>query len=378
MTESDPARLAMLESILKQSHRAILSRESEVLPIVFHIVYKTPQQNISDLQIRSQIDILNRDFAFMSENVSKVPEEFKSLGGDSGIRFCLASIDPDGNSTNGITRSQTTVDFIGRHQQSNGRHSVHYDIYDGKDAWDPERYINVWVADLDGILGSASFPGIAPFPEEDGVIIDAKYVGATGSATQSAPFDRGHTLTHELGHYFGLFHIWGLGTGGCNSDDMIEDTPEQDSPYIDCPEHPQVSCGSSDMFMNFMDFTDDRCLALFTQGQNQRMLSTLMTIRAALLGNANACAPPDNDVIDLDAVNVFYAPESKQIIIALDNVSIVPRIVTVYTIDGRMVYHNDWMIGSVFSLDADGFPSGVYVVQLESQGERAATKVVVY
>ena len=234
----DTQSLIEIEAGIASLKGVIQPRSTMTLPVVFHVVYRVDAENISDLQIRSQIDILNRDFAFMSENVTRIPEEFKALGGDADIRFCLASIDQDGNPTSGITRTKTVREYIGTHQESNGRYSVNYDVYGGKNGWDPERYINVWVADMEGLLGSGTFPGMAAYPEEDGVIIDPDFVGAVGSAGVSDPFDRGHTLTHELGHYFGLYHIWGTGSEGCNSDDMVDDTPLQESFYLGCPVYP--------------------------------------------------------------------------------------------------------------------------------------------
>jgi hypothetical protein len=377
MAKISPASREAIEEEIAHGYSNVLKREVITLPIVFHVVYTSSEENISDLQIRSQIDILNRDFAYMSDNAPGVPAEFTHLGGDSGIRFCLASRDPNGNPTSGITRTMTQVSRIGSRQESNGRRSIHYDIYGGKDGWDPEHYINVWVGDLDGLLGQATFPGMAPQPEEDGVIIDPEFVGALGLAAQSDPFDRGHTLTHELGHYFGLFHIWGQGNGGCDTDDLVEDTPEQEFPYLDCPEYPQFSCSTSDMFMNFMDFTNDRCLAIFTKGQNARMQTVLMGLRASLLENADACTPPDGGEIQLEDVQLFYAPTSRQIVIALETESIVQRGVSLYAVDGRLIHRESWTTGSTFWLNTEGIPAGVYVLRLESGGEGISRKMVV-
>lgn len=367
-----------VEQRISENKDRIIPRETATIPIVFHIVFSNTTENISDLQIRSQIDILNRDFAFMSENATRVPDEFQVLGSDANIRFCLASVDPNGNPTTGITRTMTQVARIGSRQESNGRQSIHYDIYGGKDAWDPERYVNVWVGDIEGLLGRATFPGMAPHSEEDGVVIDPEFVGALGLASQSDPFDRGHTLTHELGHYFGLFHIWGQGAGGCDTDDLIEDTPEQETFYLDCPDYPQHSCGTSNMFMNFMDFTNDRCLALFTRGQVTRMQAVLMGLRSSLLVNDDACAPPDSGKIHLEDAQLFYAPGGRQIVIALDIESIVQREVLLYAIDGRLMYRDSWLIGSTYWLTTDNIPAGVYVLQLESGGESISKKIVVY
>lgn len=116
---------------------------------------------------------------------------------------------------------------------------------------------------------------MANYPEEIGLIIDPKYFGSIGAAGNSSFYSGGHTLTHEMGHFFGLKHIWGQGTGeDCNDSDEIEDTPNAAGPYYDCPQGVQESCGTSDMYQNFMDFTDDRCLAAFTHDQVMMMQTT--------------------------------------------------------------------------------------------------------
>jgi hypothetical protein len=344
---------------------------------VIHVVYRDERENISDLQIESQMDILNRDFAYMAENIFQIPDEFASLGADAGIRFCLASQDPAGNPTTGITRTFTVIEDVGTHRQGNGRSTVHYTDLGGVDGWDPTRYVNIWVAAMDGLLGNASLPGMASFPEEDGIVIDPEFVGSVGLAAQSKPFDRGHTLTHELGHYLGLYHIWGPGNGSCVLDDMVEDTPPQERPYIGCPDYPQFSCSSSDMFMNFMDFTTDRCLALFTRGQIQRMEATLLSMRSGLLENDNACGIPDSGKIGLDDATIFYAHGSDQIILVLGEEREEIKEVGIYTIDGKLLHTFSWQIGRTFWMDGGSLPAGIYVVRVQAGSESITRKVFV-
>lgn len=358
--------------------RGVMPRSEVTLPVVFHVVYRTDEENISDLQIQSQIDILNRDFGFISDNIGNVPGEFYPLGGDTGLRFCLASVDPDGNPTAGITRTQTTVRYIGTHRESNGRFSVHYDSYGGVDGWDPNRYINVWVAEADGILGNAYLPGTAQYPEEDGIVMDPHFVGAVGLAALSFPFHRGHSLTHELGHYFGLLHIWGLGNGGCQEDDGIDDTPLQERPYIGCPAYPQYSCGSSDMFMNYMDYTDDRCLALFTRGQIDQMQAILVNFRPLLMENQTSCGIPDTGKASVSDALIFYAPVSRQIVIDLQRTDNTDRTVELFAADGRLVVSGKWQYGNIYWIDTKGIPPGLFVVRLEENGEHTAQKVIVF
>ncbi len=374
-TEWDAVKLEQMEQTLRRVEGHPLPRSTVTLPVVFHVVFYDDVENISDLQIRSQIDVLNRDFADASDNFYNVPEPFRILGEDSNIRFCLASTDPDGHPTNGITRTQTVVRNIGSHREINGKYSVHYDVDGGKNGWDPTRYINIWVAGMDGILGTASMPGIGA-PEEDGIVVDPRFVGAISLAGRSYPFDRGHTLSHEMGHYFGLYHVWGPGNGGCQEDDFVDDTPLQNGPYINCPEYPQFSCGSSDMFMNFMDYTDDHCLALFTKGQIERMQAALTGLRSSLLDNTAACDLSNTGKETLNDALIFYSHYSGQIIIEYNDANAV-RNIEVYSIDGKSVNSTVWDYGSVYWMDTDGIPAGMYIVRLSSGGKSITHKLFV-
>jgi hypothetical protein len=369
--------MAIMEQRIRESRSLIRPRAPMTLPVVFHVVYRDAEHNISDLQIQSQIDILNRDMAFMADNIFSIPDEFVSLGADADMFFCLASRDPDGNPTTGITRTSTVIEDIGTHSRSNGRNSVHYASLGGKDGWDPSRYINIWVAPMDGLLGNASLPGMAAFPEEDGIVVDPEFLGSVGLAADSHPFHRGHTLTHEVGHYLGLYHIWGPGNGNCAVDDMVDDTPEQERPYLGCPEYPQFSCGSSDLFMNFMDFTNDNCLALFTRGQIERMQGTLLGIRSGLLDNSDACAIPDSGKIGLEDAIIFYADGSDQIIIVLGEERDQTKELLLYAMDGRFITRREWLLGKTFWMDGGSLPGGIYILQLKSGDESVVRKVFV-
>lgn len=254
------------------------------IPVVVHIVYKNDSTNISDEQVQSQLDSLNVDFRKMNADVSKVPAVFANLVADVEIEFCLATLDPSGNPTTGITRTPTNVNEFGNNN------SVKSDGSGGKTPWDASRYLNIWVCDLvDGILGFATNPGTNP--AIDGVVIDYDNFGSIGTAEY--PYNRGRTTTHELGHYLGLPHIWG--NGGCNLDDGISDTPLQEASYDGCPTFGSpstMSCGSQDMFMNYMDYVDDRCMFMFTLEQADVMRFRLENDRSGLLQSAPiACDP---------------------------------------------------------------------------------------
>ncbi len=240
------------------------------IPAVVHVVWNTAAQNISDAQIQSQIDVLNQDFRMTNADIGQIPTVWQSLAADARIEFFLSTTDPNGNPTNGITRTQTQV--ISFAQAGNPVKSA---VTGGADPWPANRYLNIWVCQLaGGLLGYAQFPG-GP-AATDGVVILHSAFGTLGTA--QPPFDRGRTATHEVGHWLNLFHIWGDDGTGCNGSDEVSDTPNAGGPNYDCPTFPSVTCNNGpngDMFMNYMDYTNDACMFMFTAGQVARMQATL-------------------------------------------------------------------------------------------------------
>ncbi|WP_209332188.1 M43 family zinc metalloprotease [Lunatimonas salinarum] len=245
------------------------------IPVVVHVIHTgTPVgvgANIPEEQILSQIAILNQDFRRLNPDAVNTPEEFRNVAGDAGIEFVLARQDPSGMPTNGINRVQGSRETypLGFNAQIS---ELAY--------WPAEDYLNLWVLPLQAPnIGYASFPVASNLPGldfpppsrlTDGVTIDYRYFGEGGNAV---PSSRGRTATHEVGHFLGLRHIWG--DGPCGVDDFVGDTPEQGFFTVGCPPHPRSSCGSVDMIQNFMDYTSDVCMNLFTLGQIERMNTVL-------------------------------------------------------------------------------------------------------
>ena len=240
-----------------------------VIPVVVHVVYRTNAQNVSNAQIQSQIDVLNKDFQKLNSDVTKVPSVWTSLVADAKIQFCLATIDPLGNPTTGIIRKQTSKSSFGTND------AVKKNTQGGSSPWPTKDYLNIWVCNLSsGLLGYAQFPG-GP-AATDGVVIDFQAFGTVGTA--QAPFNLGRTATHEVGHWLNLRHIWGDDGTGCSGSDLVGDTPNQGGPNYGCPAFPRISCSNGpngDMWMNFMDYTDDRCMYMFTLGQDARIDAVL-------------------------------------------------------------------------------------------------------
>jgi len=259
------------------------------IPVVVHVVWNTALENISEAQINSQIDVLNRDFRRTNPDVSSTPAPFLPLTADARIEFFLANVDPNGAPTNGITRRQTTQTSF---SDNDGIKSA---ATGGTDAWPANRYLNIWTAlrltsSIGELLGYAQFPG-GP-AATDGVVILHSAFGTNGTA--AAPFNLGRTATHEIGHYLNLNHIWGDDDSGCTGTDNVVDTPNQGGSNIGAPTFPHVSCGNGpngDMFMNYMDYVDDRAMFMFTAGQVTRMQACLDGPRSSIGVAALAATP---------------------------------------------------------------------------------------
>jgi len=252
-----------------------LARRLIKIPTVVHVVYKRDRENISKTQINSQITALNRDFRATNPDRSKVPDAWKGLVGDTKVEFTLARRDPKGKSTNGVTRTKTDRDFFGTGD------AVKTKSKGGASAWPTDRYLNIWVCNLGGgLLGYAQFPG-GP-ARTDGVVALYSAFGTQGNV--QAPFNRGRTTTHEVGHWLNLRHIWG-DTMDCSGGDRCPDTPNAKGPNYAKPAFPRITCGNGpngDMFMNYMDYVDDAAMFMFTAGQVTRMNAALAGPRKKL------------------------------------------------------------------------------------------------
>ena len=253
------------------------------IPVVVHVVYRTATENISDAQIQSQIDVLNEDFRLMNADNINTPTIFSGLKADCEFNFVLAKRDPSGLATTGIVRKTTTV------TSWSSNDNVKYTSKGGDNAWPAGSYLNLWVCNLGGgLLGYAQFPGGAA--ATDGVVIGYQYFGRTGTVT--APYNKGRTATHEVGHWLNLRHIWGDASCG---NDLVDDTPTQQTSNYGCPSHPHVTCSNinGDMFMNYMDYVDDPCMVMFTAKQKARMQALFATggTRASLLASQGGVAP---------------------------------------------------------------------------------------
>ncbi len=311
-------------AIAKQSNRA--NRESisdtiRTIPVVVHIIHNGGIENISDTQVHSQIEVLNEDYGKMPGTNGD------GNGVDTKVRFCLAKIDPIGRCTNGIVRIKSPLTNHQSYQRA---------LLKELSFWDNERYLNIYlVKSINGNVGGySSFPG-GP-PDEDGVVVRHNLFGNTGSAFSSL----GRTTSHELGHWFGLYHTFnnGCGTDTCTDGDYVCDTPPQASPSYNC--NTQNTCSNdvpdvNDQKENYMNYTPDACKDMFTNGQHQRMQATLDTLRTQIWTKANLLAT---------GCDSNYVPPANCPVVA-DFVTLTPNICTgnaVYFVDKSLNQPTGW------------------------------------
>lgn len=273
------ARDALENQTLTFRRSGRIETTSALIPVVVHVVHHDDTDLVGMGQIESQIDALNRDFHKLNGDLDTVPEVWRPIIGRTELQFALADRNPLGVVTDGVTVTRTALGSFADDD------AVKADATGGSQPWPSERYLNIWVCNLGDLLGYAQFPG-GP-PNTDGVVIDYRAFGTSGTA--QAPFNLGRTATHEVGHWLNLFHIWGDDGTGCGGTDYVDDTPNQGGPNTGLPKFPKLSCPGEaygDMFMNFMDYTDDAGMVMFTDGQTQRMAAAIRASRTAFLGGA--------------------------------------------------------------------------------------------
>ena len=344
------------------------------VPVVIHILYNNGTQNITDAQVLSQLEVLNKDYRRLN-NIQNIPAAFASLSADSKIVFCLAKTDPVGKPTNGIIHKFTkTAAWLANDEMK-------FSASEGDNAWDSKRYLNIWVCNLFGRnLGYASLPGSPA--DKDGIVIQYDVFGTTG--TVRTPFDKGRTATHEIGHWLGLKHLWGDVSCG---DDMIADTPPQKSYNNGCPSFPHMSTCSinanGDMFMNFMDFTDDGCMSMFTYGQANKMRSMFASgsVRNSFL-NSSACNSvlPEAGALTTDSavtikagISLYPNPAKDFINVEVTNSKeLVGKTLKIYNILGTEI-KTQLLTSQRNSITINDFKPGMYIVKI---GEGKEVKII--
>ncbi|RRB06945.1 M43 family zinc metalloprotease [Larkinella rosea] len=398
LQKRDPQRLArrlklnekIEQLIAEQTAQQGKIRVGEVIyriPVVVHVVHNNSSgfvggannSNISDEQIASQIRVLNEDYRRMADTRGF---NTNPIGADTGIEFFLARTDPDGKQTSGITRHYSAKTTFNVYDSSTGD-----DLQLSKIAyWPSDKYMNIWVTTLKNeYLGYAQFPeaeGIDGLlsPENeltDGVFIDYRYFGSDIGSVTSKTYKYGRTTTHEVGHWLGLIHTWGdavCGTDYCN------DTPPTESANqtIECPEKYSNCNGTRtrNQIENYLDYTPDACMNLFTQDQRTRMRAVIEASPRRQRVVRSADPLPQTETL---TVNVFPNPAQKQSTLEVLFTGFQSFQVDISDLSGRIVRSQNYSNypSSSITIPLDEFSRGVYFVKVHTDTETASKRLLI-
>ncbi|MCS6819524.1 MAG: zinc-dependent metalloprotease [Chitinophagales bacterium] len=372
---------------------------------VFHIVYTNSIENLPDSVIYSQVQVLNEDFRRRNPDAAKTRSIFSPFAADAGIEFVLADVDPDGNPTNGITRTKGNPP-----PSLFGGFNINDDVKQkskgGVDPWPTDKYLNIWVCNLlggFGVLGYA-YPPAAPLPNwgnqnpnadsaRQGVVLYYRAVGRNNPHAINDATDGGRSATHEIGHYLGLRHIWGddqplFGAGNkCANDqgggsDGIDDTPDAkdatqqicDTLQNSCPD-PDMDMDYPDMTENYMDYSSDDCQNLFTHGQVALMREVLRLYRPGIFESVPNSISSTTTFRQEFKINVYPNPASQFLHVSFDDINL-PVKATLLSSDGKKVF-TEITDKSMLSIPLQTFSSGVYFLSVQCGGEQILRKVCV-
>ena len=373
------------------------NNKSEIIytiPVVVHVVYNTSAQNLHDSIIQNQIQVLNEDYNRMNADTVNMRSDFEIVKGAPQIQFVLASIDPDGNPTNGIVRTNTATTTFGDFGLIFGDFTelekVKSTADGGSDPWDQSRYLNIWVCNMGISLGGDEVPvlfGYATPPADlpnwpagttlglsDGVVLQFQTVGRNNPNVLDAgegPIEvLGRTASHEVGHYLGLRHIWG--DGDCTEQDGIDDTPNaDDQSNFDCDETKNTCVDNiqgidlPDMIENFMDYSAESCQNSFTAGQIALMHGVLEDDRYDLVHN-NAASIPSTSIAF--GAKIYPVPAQEELHLSIEQSENVD--LKILDVNGQLMFVKTHIsMNELISLS--DFQSGVYFIHLSKETEHS-------
>lgn len=348
------------------------TEQTITIPVVIHVIHNGESigqgSNISNEKIYGQIDILNKDYSFTNDDADQVPQAFKNDAADTNIRFCLVQKDASGNPHPGFNRIQygDIPDF-----------EYIENVIKKETSWNSKKFLNIWTVRMPKahVLGY-SYPPIPSIlnTTADGVVIAYDKFGEGNNSL-------GRTATHEVGHYLGLIHPWG-DLESCNNDDGIQDTPNSSSPYYGCPAYPQVSCGTVDMTMNFMEYVNDDCMYMFSHGQGSRMKSVLNNERLAITSGhefiCNIATALEKPSISSE-INFYPNPTGDVLNIQLPEALKNNQLnIEIYSISGQLMNRSTQQTEDLntIELSLGSLHDGTYMIKLSSAVDSFVLKAV--
>lgn len=360
-----------------------------VIPVVFHCVYKSTSDPtyLHDSVFQRQIMVLNETYSKSNPNYVNTRPVFDTMGANTDIQFCFASVDPNGNPTNGINRVQSSTTF----STTVADDGVKDPTAGGVAPWDSHRYLNIWTCDMSlfgftFVLGYATFPGTDS--TKDGVVLQYQYVGyQSGTGVNNL----GRTAVHEVGHWLGMRHIWGDGQQSstpCDSTDYVDDTPNADAASQTTCDTARNSCSNEstfwsqfgidppDMVENYMDYSNDACMTMFTKGQKARMWSFINTLRTGLLSNPVSCNPVGiSDAVFSANIHVFPNPAKDIINLNFTGGDVDHILVEFYNTSGQLIKtHRSQGFQSIVNV-AD-VPAGLYFIKISNGSNLTVKKII--
>ena len=352
------------------------------IPVVFHILYTSAAQNISDARLFEQLDVMNKDFSRSNLDASNTRSMFQGVAANTQIQFCLAQQTPTGIATTGIVRVSYTGNF------PSNPHSI-------SPEWNHNNYLNIYIGALGGLLGYSNLPpGSAG---NDHVVAEYTAVGGPNVPGTFVPYHLGRTITHEVGHWLNLQHTFNGGCAGTTANncsmagDFVCDTPPTANAAFGCPTNSPNSCTETppypppytsnmvDMFENYMDYTDDGCMNMFSMGQSTRMNAAITNLRSQLLTSLGCVPVGIHELLDENFVSVAPNPSAGEFLINYRLPSKTDVTLTVCDVMGKIILTEklSYPIKSQSTLDLSEKSNGVYQLRVETANGYLVKRLVI-